>query len=66
MNCDPEKIQKVDIFKLRCGRYVSAAQIDNVFANKLYRTTQPDYVGARAILEPLLPAKERNDHSYTI
>jgi hypothetical protein len=33
MNCDPEKIQKVDLFKLRCGRYVSAAQIDNVFAN---------------------------------
>ena len=64
-SCDDSLLQKIELIKLCCGRYVSQAQV-NSFLNEAPHTTQQfNYSDARATLLPLLPPSERNDHTYT-
>jgi hypothetical protein len=64
--CDPNQLQKVNLIKLCCGRYVTQVQIDTLFSNNDPRITQQfDYPLARTILLPFLPQKEKQDHTYT-
>ena len=64
--CDPKRLREVDLIKLRCGRFVTQAQVDNLFINNDPRIFQQfDYPLARAILLPFLPPKEKQDHTYT-
>jgi hypothetical protein len=57
------KLQKVELIKLCCGRYVSQAQVDFLFAPRI--TKQFNYTEARATLLPFLPKMEIQDHTYT-
>ena len=51
--CDPTKLQNVELIKLCCGRYVSQAQVTNLFEDRLPRITQQfNYCDARATLLP--------------
>jgi hypothetical protein len=61
--CDPTKLQKVDLFKLCCGSYVSSSQIDSLFVPHI--TKQFNYAEARATLLSFLPNREKDDHTYT-
>lgn len=64
--CDVTKVQKESAIKLRCGRYVTPTQIETFLNEPPARIThQFDYNMARKILEPLLPEKEKRDHTYT-
>jgi hypothetical protein len=64
--CDASKLQKVELIKLCCGSYVTQAQVTSFFMDYAPRITQQfDYQQARAILLPMLPAKEKQDHTYT-
>jgi hypothetical protein len=63
--CDKNLIQKVDLIKLCCGRYVSQAQITSLFNKAPHITQQFNYSDTRAALLPFLPQSERNDHTYT-
>jgi bacterioferritin-associated ferredoxin len=63
--CDASQLQKVDLIKLCCGRYVSQAQVISFFKEAPRITQQFDYQQARAILLPILPKKEKQDHTYT-
>lgn len=66
MGCDASKLQKVELIKLCCGRYVSQAQVTSLFEDRPPRITkQFDYCEARAALLPFLPQKEKHDHTYT-
>jgi hypothetical protein len=56
-------LQKVDLFKLCCGSYVSSSQIDSLFAPRI--TKQFNYAEARATLLSFLPNREKGDHTYT-
>ena len=64
MGCDEAKLQKVELIKLCCGRYVSEAQVKSLFAPPRI-TKQFDYTDVRAALLPFLPKMEKNDHTYT-
>jgi hypothetical protein len=61
--CDALKLQKVELIKLCCGRYVSQAQVDFLFAPRI--TKQFNYTEARATLLPFLTKMEIQDHTYT-
>ena len=64
--CDVTKISKKNAVRLRCGRYVTDAQVNAFYrepTSKINR--QFDYNRAREILKPLLPKKEQHDHTYT-
>lgn len=65
--CDPSKIRKIDdAIMLCCGRYITPSQLNDFFNKQPKRITQQfDYEDARALLEPLLPEKEKHDHTYT-
>jgi hypothetical protein len=65
--CDPKRLQKVDLIKFCCGRYVTPGQIDSFFTidNDPRIFQQFDYPLARSILLPFLPPKEKQDHTYT-
>jgi len=64
--CDASKLQKVELIKLKCGRYVSQAQVTLFFeARPPHITQQFDYSQARAVLQPFLPQLEKHDHTYT-
>ena len=64
--CDASKLQKVELFKLCCGRYVSHAQVRSFFEETPPRITQQfKYSEARAVLLPFLPQLEKQDHTYT-
>ena len=66
LGCDASKLQKVDLFKLCCGRYVSHTQVKSFFEETPPRITQQfNYSGARAVLLPFLPQLEKQDHTYT-
>jgi hypothetical protein len=54
LGCDASKLQKIDLFKLCCGSYVSQAQIDSLFAPP-HITKQFNYAEARAVLISFLP-----------
>ena len=64
MGCDASKLQKVELTKLCCGRYVSDFQIQSLFAPP-HITKQFDYTEARAALLPFLPKMEKHNHTYT-
>jgi hypothetical protein len=64
MGCDESKLQKVELIKLCCGRYVSEAQVKVVFAPPQI-TKQFNYTEARAALVPFLSKMEKHDHTYT-
>lgn len=64
LGCDASKLQKIDLFKLCCGSYVSQAQIDSLFAPP-HITKQFNYAEARAVLISFLPNREKDDHTYT-
>jgi hypothetical protein len=65
--CDVAKLRKVELMKLRCGRYVTDAQVNAFFRREPTAkiNQQFDYSRAREILRPLLPKKEQHDHTYT-
>jgi hypothetical protein len=63
--CDSSKLQKVELFKLCCGRYVSEAQVTSFFNEAPRITQQFDYCQVRAVLLPFLPSREKQDHTYT-
>ena len=53
LGCDPAKLQTIELFKLRCGRYVSQSQVTKLFEDRLPRITkQFNYCDARATLLP--------------
>ena len=64
MGCDASRLKNVELIKLCCGRYVSEAQVDSLFAPPRI-TKQFDYTEARAALLPFLPKMEKHDHTYT-
>jgi hypothetical protein len=64
-SCDDSQLQKIELIKLCCGRYVSQAQVNSFFNEAPHTTQQFNYSDARATLLPLLPPSERNDHTYT-
>ena len=61
--CDPTNLQKVDLFKLCCGSYVSQSQVDSLFTPRIFK--QFNYEDARAVLISFLPKREKDDHTYT-
>jgi hypothetical protein len=63
--CDASKLEKVELIKLCCGRYVSHAQVSAFFNKAPHITEQFDYGEARTALLPLLPQRERQDDTYT-
>jgi DEAD/DEAH box helicase len=64
--CDIKKISTDNVVKLRCGRFVTNAQLNDFFRKPTDAITkQFDYNHAREVLEPLLPDKEKRDHTYT-
>ena len=64
--CDATKLQKVDLFKLCCGRYVTHTQVKSFFEETPPRITkQFNYLEARSVLLPFLPQLEKQDHTYT-
>jgi hypothetical protein len=64
LGCDASKLQKIDLFKLCCGSFVSQAQVDSLFSPP-HITEQFNYTEARATLIPFLPKMEKHDHTYT-
>ena len=50
--CDSSKLQKVELFKLCCGRYVSEAQVTSFFNEAPRITQQFDYCQVKAVLLP--------------
>jgi hypothetical protein len=65
-HCDSSKLQRSELMKLCCGRFVSQAQVDALVNNCQPRITQQfDYSEARAVLLPFLPQREKQDHAYT-
>ena len=66
MGCDASKLQKLELIKLCCGRYVSPSQVTSLFGDGPSRIKkQFDYKEARTVLLPLLPQREKQDHTYT-
>jgi hypothetical protein len=66
IGCDATKIEKIEMVKLCCGRYVSQAQITALFKSNIPRLHKHfDYTEARLALEPFLLEKEKRDHTYT-
>ena len=65
MGCDAEKLRKIELIKLCCGRYVSDAEVTSFFKASPRITQQFNYQEARAAILPFLPKRERNDHTYT-
>jgi hypothetical protein len=63
--CDKAMIEKVELMKLCCGRYVSHAQVSAFFDEAPRITQQFDYCTARAALFPFLPLREKHDDTYT-
>ena len=64
--CNETMLQKADLIKLCCGRYVSKSQVASLFKDEPSRIKQQfDYCKARAALLPFLPQREKNDHTYT-
>jgi hypothetical protein len=63
--CDPTKLQKVELIKLCCGRYVTRAQVTLFFSDAPRISVQFDYCLTRATLLPFLPQREKSDHTYT-
>ncbi|KAI2501907.1 hypothetical protein MHU86_12528 [Fragilaria crotonensis] len=63
--CDDSQLQKVELIRLCCGRYVSHAQVSAFFNEAPRITEQFDYGEARAVLLPLLPQREKQDDTYT-
>ena len=65
-SCDASKLQTVELIKLCCGRYVSQAQVCELFETRpACITKQFNYSEARATLLPFLPKMEIHDHTYT-
>ena len=65
-HCDSSKLQRVELMKLCCGRFVSQAQVDALFNNSQPRITQQfNYSEARVVLLPFLPQREKQDHTNT-
>jgi hypothetical protein len=66
VGCDSSKLQKVDLIKLCCGRYVTHAKVTSFFNETPHNSKQQfDYCEARAVLFPILPKREKQDHTYT-
>ena len=63
--CDDLQLQKVELIRLCCCRYVSHAQVSAFFNEAPRITEQFDYDKARAVLLPLLPQREKQDDTYT-
>ena len=64
--CDATKIQNIKAIRLRCGRFVTESQIATFFKEPPSCLNQQfDYAVARNILKPLLPEREKNEHTYT-
>jgi len=61
LGCDPSKLQKVELIKLCCGRYVTQAQVTSFFSDVPRRSQQFDYRLTRATLLPFLPLRGRAD-----
>lgn len=64
LGCDTSKLRNIELIKLCCGRYVSQAQIDSLFAPPRI-TKQFKYSETRAALLLFLPKMEKHDHTYT-
>ena len=65
MGCNASRLKNVELIKLCCGRYVSEAQVDSLFAPPRI-TKQFNYTEARAALLPFLPKMEKHDHTYIL
>jgi hypothetical protein len=64
--CDEMKLQQIELMKLCCGRYVTQQQVEAFFSNTPPAITQQfNYEQTRKVLEPFLPVREKNDHTYT-
>ena len=63
-NCDAVHITTATAIKLRCGRYVTAPQVDS-FLNAFIPQKLRNYYSVRDFLSAYLPEKEKGDHSYT-
>jgi superfamily II DNA helicase RecQ len=65
--CNGTRLQKADLIKLSCGRYVSQSQVTSFFqgAEPPRIKQQFDYNEARAAILPFLPQREKHDDTYT-
>jgi hypothetical protein len=44
LGCDPAKLQTIELFKLRCGRYVSQSQVTKLFEDRDYLASQSNSI----------------------
>lgn len=64
--CDISKISIESVVRMQCGRYASRKQMADFFSEThLCDTKRSDYKMVWGILEPLLPAMEKRDKTYT-